>query len=95
MRAPYSLAAVWLASSALARQHLVSGEECSGAASGSPKAWWRAEMQHNGTTPSSTDSSYKYYRTVLQYGADNTGAKDASGAFNEAINGERAAHTAV
>lgn len=90
MRAPYSLAlaAFCLVIAAMARQHLISQDECSGPASAPPKTWWRAEIQHNGTTPYSTDPSYKYYRTVLDYGADNTGANDTSGAFNEAIHGE-------
>jgi len=88
MRAPCSLAAVWLVTNAVARQHLISRDECPGAASAPPKTWWRAEIQHNGTTTYSTDPSYKYYRTVLDYGADKTGQKDASGAFNEAIKGE-------
>ncbi|KAK4217156.1 pectate lyase superfamily protein-domain-containing protein [Rhypophila decipiens] len=47
--------------------------------------WWRAEIQHNGSTPYSGDPNYKYYRSVLEYGADPTGQKDSSDAFNDAI----------
>ena len=52
-----------------------------------PQTWWRAEIGHNGTTPYATDSTYEYYRTATQYGADNSGKKDSSEAFNKAING--------
>jgi glucan 1,3-beta-glucosidase len=52
-----------------------------------PSEWWRAAIKHNGTTPLSTDPTFKYYRTAVEYGADNTGVKDASDAFNAAING--------
>jgi len=96
MRAPYSLAATFLvaASAHAARQpQKLSGTEinqrqsCPGPISGPPKTWWRAEIDHNGTTPSSTDPAFQYYRNVLLYGADNTGVKDSSRAFNDAVNG--------
>ncbi len=60
---------------------------CSGPVAGQPRKWWRAEIKHNGTTPLSTDSTFNYYRDVVQYGADNTGVKDSSDAFNAAIDG--------
>lgn len=47
--------------------------------------WWRTEIEHNGTTPYSHDSTYKYYRNVIEYGADPSGVKDSSDAFNDAI----------
>lgn len=60
---------------------------CSGPAEGNPSAWWRAQIGHNGTTPYATDKTYEYYRVVSDYGADPTGVKDSSSAFNAAING--------
>ncbi|KAK1754506.1 glucan 1,3-beta-glucosidase [Echria macrotheca] len=94
MRCPYSLAGVaLLATGTLARLHPIlpvrepqNHQSCSGPTAGAPAKWWRAEIDHNGTTPYSTDSSFQYYRNVLRYGADNTGTKDSSGAFNDAIN---------
>ncbi len=51
-------------------------------------------MKHNGSTPYSSDSTFQYYRTVLSYGADNTGTRDSSDAFNRAIaDGNRTANT--
>jgi glucan 1,3-beta-glucosidase len=61
---------------------------CQGPVESSPKVWWRAEIEHNGTTPYAIDSTYQYYRTVVQYGADKTGVEDSSKAFNDAINGK-------
>ncbi|KLU86756.1 hypothetical protein MAPG_05766, partial [Magnaporthiopsis poae ATCC 64411] len=61
-------------------------QQCSGPVAGNPSSWWRAQIGHNGTTPYSTDSTFQYYRTVVQYGADNTGTRDASDGFNFAIN---------
>ncbi|KAF5486932.1 Glucan endo-1,3-beta-glucosidase [Colletotrichum siamense] len=60
-------------------------QSCSGPVETSPQAWWRAAIGHNGTAPTSTDSTFQYYRTVVQYGADNTGVQDSSDAFNWAI----------
>jgi glucan 1,3-beta-glucosidase len=68
-------------------QHLQARQACSGPVESNPTTWWRAAIGHNGTTPTSTDSSFQYYRTVVQYGADNTGTNDAAGAFNFAIEG--------
>ncbi|KAL2137570.1 hypothetical protein VTI28DRAFT_9036 [Corynascus sepedonium] len=59
---------------------------CQGPTPGSPQAWWRARIAHNGTTPTAADSTYKYYRTVVKYGADSSGKEDSSDAFNHAIN---------
>ena len=50
-----------------------------------PSRWWRSEIAHNGTTPYSSDPTYQYYRTVIQFGADPSGVKDSSQAFNSAI----------
>ncbi|KAL8392079.1 hypothetical protein RB595_002325 [Gaeumannomyces hyphopodioides] len=61
-------------------------QQCSGPVASNPSTWWRAQIGHNGTAPTSTDPTFQYYRTVVQYGADNTGAGDASDAFNFAIN---------
>ncbi|KAK2035873.1 pectin lyase-like protein [Colletotrichum somersetense] len=64
---------------------LDSRQTCSGPVESNPSTWWRAAISHNGTTPTSTDSTYQYYRTAVQYGADNTGVQDSSDAFNFAI----------
>jgi hypothetical protein len=61
---------------------------CQGPNAGSPQTWWRAEIAHNGTTPYAADSAFRYYRTVLEYGADSSGEKDSSDAFNHAIDGK-------
>ena len=99
MRAPYSLTFSLLATTATGHSNhqqrypdqntgVIPGRQsCPAPAVGAPKTWWRAEVEHNGTAPYSTDSTFQYYRNVLQYGADGTGVKDSSGAFNEAING--------
>ncbi|KAK1445323.1 hypothetical protein CCUS01_12649 [Colletotrichum cuscutae] len=60
-------------------------QTCSGPVESNPSTWWRAAIGHNGTAPTSTDSTYQYYRTAVQYGADNTGIQDSSDAFNFAI----------
>ncbi|ORY68799.1 pectate lyase superfamily protein-domain-containing protein [Pseudomassariella vexata] len=59
---------------------------CSGPVESSPKTWWRAAIQYNGTTPTAVDETFQYYRTVIQYGADNTGVENATEGFNFAIN---------
>ncbi|KAF6845233.1 putative exo-beta-1,3-glucanase [Colletotrichum musicola] len=64
---------------------LESRQSCSGPVESSPKTWWRAAIDHNGTAPTSSDSTFQYYRTAVQYGADNTGVQDSSDAFNFAI----------
>lgn len=61
---------------------------CSGPSPGSPSTWWRAAIGHNGTTPYSSDDTFQYYRTAVQYGADPTGKNDSSDAFNFAIEGK-------
>ncbi|KAK0616110.1 pectate lyase superfamily protein-domain-containing protein [Bombardia bombarda] len=50
-----------------------------------PTAWWRAQIDHDGSTPYSSDPTFQYYRTAVQYGADRTGTNDSSEAFNSAI----------
>jgi hypothetical protein len=62
-------------------------QACSGPVQSSPTTWWRAAIDHNGTTPTASDSTFQYYRTAVQYGADNTGVDDSSDSFNLAING--------
>ncbi|KAM0809029.1 putative Pectate lyase superfamily protein-domain-containing protein [Seiridium cardinale] len=61
-------------------------QTCAGPVESSPATWWRAAIDHNGTTPTAADLTYQYYRTAVQYGADNTGVEDSSGAFITAIN---------
>ena len=70
-------------------------DSCAGGlVANNPKTWWRAEIAHNGSTPYSGDDGYRYYRTALEYGADNTGKKDSSDAINMAVTaGNRAANT--
>ncbi len=63
-------------------------QSCQGPTAGNPQVWWRAQIGHNGTTPYAADSSFEYYRTAVQYGADNSGKNDSSNAFNHAIEGE-------
>ena len=63
-------------------------DTCSGPTPGNPSTWWRAAIEHNGTTPYSSDDTFQYYRTAVQYGADPTGKNDSSEAFNFAIEGE-------
>ncbi|KAK4191611.1 glucan 1,3-beta-glucosidase [Podospora australis] len=68
--------------------HIIeSRQQCNGGPTESnPTKWWRTEIAHNGTTPYvTTDSGYQYYRTVTDYGADPSGGKDSSEAFNLAI----------
>lgn len=62
-------------------------QSCPRSSPGNPKAWWRAQIGHDGATPFTADSSFEYYRTVVQYGADSSGKEDSSDAFNHAING--------
>ena len=63
-------------------------QSCQGPSAGNPQVWWRAQIGHNGTTPYAADSTFQYYRTAAQYGADSSGKKDSSDAFNHAIEGE-------
>lgn len=66
---------------------LESRQTCSGPIESNPSTWWRAAIDHNGTAPTSSDPTFQYYRTAVQYGADNTGVRDSSDAFNFAIEG--------
>lgn len=61
---------------------------CSGPVASNPTTFWREEINHNGIAPLVTDTTYLVYRTAVQWGADNTGVNDASGAINAAIIGE-------
>ncbi|KAK4153611.1 glucan 1,3-beta-glucosidase [Chaetomidium leptoderma] len=60
-------------------------KSCQGPTAGNPQTWWRAQIGHNGTTPYAADSTFEYYRTAVQYGADSSGKEDSSDAFNAAI----------
>ncbi|KAK3988327.1 glucan 1,3-beta-glucosidase [Cladorrhinum sp. PSN332] len=62
---------------------------------GEPSKWWRSQIAHNGTTPYASDpTTYQYYRTAVEFGADPTGVKDSSEAFNLAITSQnRTANT--
>jgi glucan 1,3-beta-glucosidase len=72
---------------ALSRLSIQGRQSCQGPSVSNPQIWWRAQIGHNGTTPYAADSTFQYYRTVVQYGADNSGKEDASDAFNRAIDG--------
>ncbi|KAK3378111.1 pectate lyase superfamily protein-domain-containing protein [Podospora didyma] len=96
MRAPplWIVSALLAANGAAAHQPLLGDEMmmiherqmCSGGpVASNPQQWWRTQRPPNGATPYSADSTFQYYRTAVQYGADNTGVKDASKAFNDAI----------
>jgi hypothetical protein len=56
-----------------------------------PSKYWYESILHNGEAsfmPSSYKSNYGVFRNVVtDYGADNTGNTDASGAIQKAING--------
>ncbi|KAK4222981.1 glucan 1,3-beta-glucosidase [Podospora fimiseda] len=60
-----------------------------------PSKWWRSQISpRNGSTPLASDSTYQYYRTPIQFGADPTGVNDSSLAFNLAITSQnRTANT--
>src|SRR6185295_3727355 len=68
--------------SELPQDQTIERRACSGPVAGSPKTWWRAAIEHNGTTPYSVDATYQYYRSVVEYGADATGRNDSSDALN-------------
>ena len=61
---------------------------CTGPVASNPSTFWREEITHNGIAPLVSDTTYEVYRTAVQWGADNTGVNDASGAINAAIIGE-------
>ena len=54
--------------------------------------FWYENIQHNGISPfipNGQGAQWKVFRNVVQdYGADNTGVRDASAAIQNAINGE-------
>jgi hypothetical protein len=68
--------------------YLETRQACSGPATTNVTSWWRAVIDHNGTTPTAADQTFQYYRTAVQYGADKTGVNDSSTAFNWAIGGQ-------
>jgi glucan 1,3-beta-glucosidase len=80
-------AALLAATGAIGAKVFETRQTCSGPVESNPTAWWRAAIEHNGTTPTAADTTYQYYRTAVQYGADNTGTQDSSDSFNYAING--------
>lgn len=64
---------------------------CSSLTPNNPTQWWYEAITHNGEA-SYMDSSYKnnyvvFRNVVTDFGADNTGSKDASAAIQNAING--------
>lgn len=71
----------------LVEETIEARQACSGPVESTPTTWWRAAIDHNGTTPTASDTTFQYYRTAVQYGADNTGVEDSSDSFNLAING--------
>jgi glucan 1,3-beta-glucosidase len=82
------IAACVTAEQPLERPSIQARQSCQGPSVGNPQTWWRAQIGHNGTTPYAADSTYQYYRTAVQYGADSSGKEDSSDAFNHAIDGE-------
>lgn len=55
--------------------------------------YWYESIKHNGRSPFIDNAdSYKVYRNVLDFGADNTGNQDSSQAIQDAINGENITH---
>ncbi|KAK4159107.1 glucan 1,3-beta-glucosidase [Cladorrhinum sp. PSN259] len=76
------------------RQQQCQNEPATPPSAGNPSKWWRSQIVPNGTTPYASDPSYQYYRTPIQFGADPTGVKDSSEAFNLAITSQnRTANT--
>ncbi|KAF8312652.1 exo-beta-1,3-glucanase [Clavulina sp. PMI_390] len=64
------------------------GTSCSAALSPSAAAsdpFWLQSITHQGTSPYNTDSSYKVYRNVKDYGAKGDGVTDDTAAINAAI----------
>jgi glucan 1,3-beta-glucosidase len=67
-------------------------KNCAAISPTNPSTYWYESITHNGES-SFMDSSYKanyqvFRNVVTDYGADNTGASDASGAIQNAINGK-------
>lgn len=90
MRAPFVFAASLVASAAQqfpGSPLIHERQSCQGPVTGNPQTWWRSQIGRNGTTPYAADSTFQYYRTALQYGADPSGIEDSSDAFNHAIDG--------
>jgi hypothetical protein len=65
---------------------------CTPLSADNPTTWWYESVTHNGQSSfmsSTYKSNYVVFRNVVtDYGADNTGASDASAAIQNAINGE-------
>jgi glucan 1,3-beta-glucosidase len=64
---------------------------CGGPSPDSPSKFWLETITHNGESSfldSTYKDNYKVFRNVVtDFGADNTGATDASAAIQNAING--------
>jgi glucan 1,3-beta-glucosidase len=66
-------------------------KSCPSLSPSNPSQWWYEAVTHNGES-SYMDSSYKgdyvvFRNVVTDFGADNSGAADASAAIQNAING--------
>jgi glucan 1,3-beta-glucosidase len=101
MKAALSLLAALtqLVSSAPTPDNAVSGARatdasCTGPVSDPGQPYWYGQMTHNGLSSfNAYASTYPIFRDVTSspYSADNTGASDASGAIQKAINGKQEA----
>ncbi|KAF8864703.1 pectin lyase-like protein [Acephala macrosclerotiorum] len=58
---------------------------CNGPQPGSPSTFWREQIAHNGIAATLSDSFTVWRNVVSDFGADNSGSSDASGAINNAI----------
>lgn len=59
---------------------------CSPLTASNPSTWWYENITHNGLS-SFIGTDYSVFRNVVtDFNADNTGATDASGAIQKAIN---------
>ncbi|KAG0651756.1 hypothetical protein D0Z07_1901 [Hyphodiscus hymeniophilus] len=70
---------------------LIAEASCDGPTAGSPSSFWRELITHNGAAVQLGGASFTVFRNVVDdFGADNSGNSDASGAINNAIgNGDR------
>lgn len=74
--------------SSVSNQTLLNSQaSCSGPVTSNPSKFWREQVNHNGASPFNSDSTYKVWRNVKDYGAVGDGSTDDSGAFNFAITG--------
>ncbi|CZR51994.1 related to exo-beta-1,3-glucanase [Phialocephala subalpina] len=58
---------------------------CNGPQPGSPSTFWREQAAHNGIAATLSGSFTVWRNVVSDFGADNSGSSDASGAINNAI----------